>query len=244
MTENETKENDEMKKQIFTLMPKLMGKVGAVALGRFNDEQRFAFRSYADVYAAVRVHMAELEISMVHEILEHAFEWTQTRSGAPQVHVTAKIRFFFYAPDGSFLTTDIISEAMDTRDKGANKLLSAAMKYALVDTLLIPWHEADRELDEGQHDAAAGAAKPAVQPKPEPPSPAVSSERDAAVAELGKARQRVYEAGVIKDGAAYAAACIAACGRPLNPAKDAVTEIRKVAAHLHVLADSAGKAGE
>jgi hypothetical protein len=57
----------------------------------------------------------------------------------------------FTATDGSYCVTETIGEAVDSGDKAANKAMSMAMKYALVDTFLIPTEEPrDTENDEAE----------------------------------------------------------------------------------------------
>lgn len=52
-------------------------------------------------------------------------------------HVTIAGEFRFYAADGSSFTTTTIGEGKDSADKAFNKAQTAALKYALIQTLAI-----------------------------------------------------------------------------------------------------------
>jgi len=52
-------------------------------------------------------------------------------------HVTLSGEFRFYAADGSSFTTTTIGEGKDSADKAFNKAQTAALKYALIQTLAI-----------------------------------------------------------------------------------------------------------
>ena len=66
-------------------------------------------------------------------------------------HVKIRMRYTFHAEDGSSVSSVIPAEGMDSGDKATNKALSAALKYALIQTFSIPTHdmsEADLESPE------------------------------------------------------------------------------------------------
>jgi hypothetical protein len=67
-------------------------------------------------------------------------------------HVTIMMEYDFYAEDGSKVTVGPIpAEGLDSGDKATNKALSAALKYALIQTFSVPTEdmaEADLETPE------------------------------------------------------------------------------------------------
>ncbi len=67
-------------------------------------------------------------------------------------HVTIMMEYDFFAEDGSKVTVGPIpAEGLDSGDKATNKALSAALKYALIQTFSIPTEdmaEADLESPE------------------------------------------------------------------------------------------------
>lgn len=134
---------------IHLVMPRIMGEVQHVAKSEENKQQNYQFRSYADVYAACRGVMAQHGVSVTHTIVSQNWidrEHRKSGKGGEYVQyqtiVRAVFRFRFTAQDGSYVETDAFGEASDYGDKAANKAMSMATKYALVDTFLIPTKEA------------------------------------------------------------------------------------------------------
>jgi hypothetical protein len=64
-------------------------------------------------------------------------------------HVSIMMEYDFFAEDGSKITVGPIpAEGLDTGDKATNKALSAALKYALIQTFSIPTEDmAEADLD-------------------------------------------------------------------------------------------------
>ena len=62
-----------------------------------------------------------------------------------------KIKFTFYAKDGSFFESVVIGEAMDSGDKASNKALSIGLKYALLQVFCIPTED-DKDPDSTSYD--------------------------------------------------------------------------------------------
>jgi hypothetical protein len=69
------------------------------------------------------------------------------------------IKFTFYTTDGSSVSAVGIGHALDTSDKATNKAQSSALKYALMQTFLIPTEE-DKDVEVADNKVAL-AKKPA-----------------------------------------------------------------------------------
>jgi hypothetical protein len=66
----------------------------------------------------------------------------QTQKGGVLFYVTVEAEFdLISAEDGSKITARTYGEGMDTSDKSTNKAMSAALKYAIIQTLSIPTEE-------------------------------------------------------------------------------------------------------
>jgi hypothetical protein len=91
-------------------------------------------------------------------VVEQAREERTTRSGANMIYTVLTVKHTFYAPDGSSIEAVTVGEAMDSGDKSANKAMSAAMKYALIEVFSIP--------TEGDNDTENNS--PEVAPKKQP----------------------------------------------------------------------------
>lgn len=148
---------------IYRLIPELMSRVGAVAKGRHNKEQHYMFRGIDDIYLAVQGEMAALGLFVVPEVINVTREQITTRKGSTLVVSVLTVKHTFYAADGSNVSAVTVGEAADNLDKASNKAMSAAMKYALVETLCIPTEgDNDNENDAWREDEAdqRSAAEP------------------------------------------------------------------------------------
>lgn len=151
---------------IFKKMSDVMRDVKAITKDQKNVAQGFKFRGIDQfvnaLYPALTKHgvfMAPSCKSQSHEIKE------VTRSnGKPGVdkHVHIEMAYTFYAEDGSWVTVGPIpAEGLDSGDKATNKALSAALKYALIQTFSIPTEDmAEADLDSPE---IAQATKPTGQ---------------------------------------------------------------------------------
>ncbi len=111
----------------------------------------YAFRGIDDVYNALHDYLADAGIYMIPEVIEERSEERTNLKGTVLIYRFLKVRYQFIAEDGSSVTATGMGEAMDSGDKATNKAMSAAHKYVMMQTFLIPTEEAkDVELDHHQ----------------------------------------------------------------------------------------------
>lgn len=118
---------------IHELMPKVMASIGAVGKDGFNAFHKYQFRSLDDVYNAVHPALLAHGVTMVPKIVEYRAD--------PQekgFHVFLLLQITFYAPDGASIEAVTLGEGADASDKAANKAMSAAFKYAVLQSFCIP----------------------------------------------------------------------------------------------------------
>ena len=124
---------------IYEAIPKVIADVGAVEKDKVNRQQGFKYRSVDDVFNALNPALAKNGVFIVPLILQReCTEVGKTSKGATIVKVMLKVKFTFYASDGSHIETIIYGEAMDMGDKGTNKAMSIAYKYACFQVFCIP----------------------------------------------------------------------------------------------------------
>lgn len=141
---------------IYKKMSEVMRDIGSVGKDQKNQAQGFKFRGIDQfvnsLYPALTKHgvfMAPRCVSEQHELKE-----VTRGSGKAGVdkHVTILMEYDFFAEDGSKVTVGPIpAEGLDSGDKATNKALSAALKYALIQTFSVPTEdmaEADLESPE------------------------------------------------------------------------------------------------
>jgi hypothetical protein len=149
-------------KLIYELIPKVMQDIGAIGKGRKNQQQNYAFRGIDDMYNAVQPVLVKHGVFVCPAVIEQAREERQTKSGGNLIYTILTVKHTFFAPDGSFVEVITVGEAMDSGDKSANKAMSAAMKYALIEVFSIPT-EGDNDTENTSHETTPREQKPARQ---------------------------------------------------------------------------------
>lgn len=156
-----------MSGEIYAALAAVMRDVGAVGKTRKNQGQGYQFRGVDDVVAHVVGVMAQHGVVCVPRVVEREREVFKTAKGSDMFSVRLVVEHTFYARDGSSVVCTTLGEAMDSGDKASNKAMSAALKYALTETLLIPTYEVDRDTEEHSPEVTGPATK--SPPKPTPP---------------------------------------------------------------------------
>lgn len=152
--------------EIFAAMVAVMGEVGTIGKSRKNAAQGYDFRGIDDVVANLQEVMAKHGVLCVPRVLEREREVFETKNGGKMASVRLLVEHtFFSAKDGSAVHATTLGEAMDSGDKASNKAMSAALKYALTETFLIPTREADRDTEEASPEMAGRAAPAKAAPK-------------------------------------------------------------------------------
>ena len=85
--------------------------------------------------------LQKYKLFTVPEVLEQSREERTSSKGGLLIYSICKIKYTFYAEDGTFVTATVIGEGMDSSDKATNKAMSAAFKYACFQTFCIPTEE-------------------------------------------------------------------------------------------------------
>lgn len=162
---------------IFQKLPAIMADVEAIEKGRKNQQQGYSFRGIDDIYNALHDIFAKHQVFITSEIVSASREDRESSKGTGLIYSVIDFRFTFYAVDGSFVTTMQRGEGMDSGDKSSNKAASVALKYALMQTLLIPTAD-DKDPDGQSHET-----KPKTQPETSAPiyTAAMKQEVDLAI---------------------------------------------------------------
>jgi len=146
-----------------------------------NTSQGYAFRGIDQVYGALSPLLAKHGLCILPRVKDREVIERQNRSGTALFYVCLTVEFdFVAAEDGSKHTIVTIGEAMDSGDKASNKAMSAAYKYAAIQTFCIPT-EGDNDADSTTHEVRGGFT---VDPRGDLGKPADSSKRDQFVTEF------------------------------------------------------------
>lgn len=132
-----------MAEQIYEAIPRIMADMDAVGKNNYNQQQKFKFRGIDDVMNAMNPVLVKHHVFTVPEVLEQTREHRTTSSGAQLNYSLLKMRFSFFAPDGSHVDAVTLGEGMDSGDKASNKAMAIAYKYALFQVFCIPTEDMD-----------------------------------------------------------------------------------------------------
>ena len=137
----ETKEEKEKKKNIFETIDLIMKEIPAIGKTKQNTKQNYKFRGIDDVMNKLQPIFAKYKLFVVPEVLEQTREERKTSTGGTLLYSICKIKYTFYAEDGSHVEATVIGEGMDSGDKASNKAMAIAFKYALFQVFCIPTEE-------------------------------------------------------------------------------------------------------
>ena len=143
-------------KKIYESINKIQAALAKTGISkdRKNQQQGYAFRGIDDVYGALAPLLAEHGVCVFPRATERTCVERQTQRGGALFYVTVRVEFDFVSSiDGSVHTCITYGEAMDSADRATNKAMSAAYKYACLQTFCIPT-EGDNDADATTHDIA------------------------------------------------------------------------------------------
>lgn len=126
---------------IYQSITKIMEEIPSIGKTQRNKTQGFMYRGIDDVMNALQPLLAKNKVFIVPEILEQTREERTTSKGGNLIYSICKIKYKFYAEDGSSVEAITIGEGMDSGDKATNKAMAIAMKYALFQVFCIPTDE-------------------------------------------------------------------------------------------------------
>ncbi|MFE1949951.1 ERF family protein [Streptomyces sp. NPDC059524] len=139
---------------IYELMARVMRDVKNVGKNGRNNSQNYSFRGVDDAIGALAQPLRDHGVFMTPEVLDF-----QTEVRGKMNAVRMRVAFHFCGPAGDRVTATTLGEASDVADKASNKAMSAALKYALVHTFMIPVDAGS--LDDGDRDHPVGQSSPA-----------------------------------------------------------------------------------
>lgn len=126
---------------IYESISAVMGEIGAVGKNSKNQQQGFMFRGIDAVMNAINPALTKYKVFIVPEVMEQTREERINVKGTLLIYSICKVKYTFYAEDGSYIQSVVIGEGMDTGDKATNKAMSIAFKYACFQVFCIPTEE-------------------------------------------------------------------------------------------------------
>lgn len=127
--------------KVYAAIAGVMGDLAkrGISKSETNTFDKYKFRGIDAVYNALAPLLAEHGLLILPRVLERHSEERASQKGGALFYVTVKVEFdFVCAEDGSKHTICAYGEAMDRGDKGTNKAMTAAYKYACFEAFCIP----------------------------------------------------------------------------------------------------------
>lgn len=140
---------NENSKNIYKAISCIMDDIEAIGKNNKNQQQNFNYRSIDQMYNELQPKFAKHRVFITSEVLESSREERQSAKGGLLLWTIIKVKFSFYAEDGSNVSSIMIGEAMDSGDKGSNKAMSIALKYCLMQLFLIPTEDLKKNDNDG-----------------------------------------------------------------------------------------------
>jgi len=178
---------------VYQAIAEVMARLSKEGIGkkRRNEQQGYSFRGIDDVYNALAPILADCGLCILPAIKSREVIERMSGNGRSLFYVTVNVDFsFISSKDGSCHVVSMVGEAMDSGDKATNKAMSAAYKYACLQTFCIPT-EGDNDADGTTHVVVIPRGKPAnpldlIAPKKvEIPNQPIIEEEVVEVVELG-----------------------------------------------------------
>lgn len=136
---------------IFPAMLAVMAEVKAIEKGRRNEQQGFNFRGIEDILNELHDICARHGVFALPFVEEREATHRQTKGGSALWTEHHRVRYVFYAADGSYVEAMVWGEGTDSADKATAKAYTSAFKTLLIQAFQIPTadaEDADRSAEE------------------------------------------------------------------------------------------------
>ena len=141
--------------QVYAAMTAIVAALSktGIAKTRRNEQQGYAFRGIDELQNALAPLLAEHKLLVLPRVVGRTQSERVTAKGGVLFSVALDVEFDFVSSiDGSKHTVRTAGEAMDSGDKATNKAMSAAFKYALLQSFCVPLEGEGADIDTTTHD--------------------------------------------------------------------------------------------
>ena len=126
-----------------------MSEVKYIKKNGFNKFNNYSYATESDVAEKVREVLADQQVIMLPDVVEHSTREHVNRKGNTEYIATVKVKFTFIDGEtGEELSIHSAGEGQDAGDKAVYKAITGAQKYALMKAFMIPTGD-DPEGDNG-----------------------------------------------------------------------------------------------
>lgn len=124
-------------KNIFETILAVMEEIGAIEKGR-KSQQGFQYRGVDDIMKSLQPACIKHRLFISPEVMELNREEHASAKGGTLYYTICKVKYTFWAEDGSCIECVTCGESMDSGDKATSKAMSVAFKYACMQVFCIP----------------------------------------------------------------------------------------------------------
>ena len=149
---------------IYGKIKAIIDDLGAIGKDKVNAEQKFKYRGIDQFYNQLHPLFARHGVFSVPEIMERVEQPHMTRGGSAWRHVVIKMKYTFYAEDGSSFASVVYGEGLDSGDKATNKAMAIAHKYCLLQVFCVATDDME---DPDEHTAPERNGNTQTKPQPQ-----------------------------------------------------------------------------
>lgn len=124
--------------KIYQALASIMAEITPIKKEKKNTQQGFMYRGIDDFMNELHSLFAKHKVIIIPECLQRTEDERQAKSGNALFYVKERVKYTFFAEDGSSVSAIIDGEGMDSGDKGTNKAIAIALKYCLMQMFLVP----------------------------------------------------------------------------------------------------------
>lgn len=158
-----------MPDKIYKQLVAIQTDLTAIAKDRKNEAQGFKYRGIDQVYNALNPLLSKHGVFMTAEIIGKERQERTNAKGTVLAFTSLRMRYRFYADDGSNVATEAEGEGMDSGDKSSNKAMAVAHKYAILQAFCVPTEDIP-DPDAEVHEVAPRANGRGTPKTTEPPA--------------------------------------------------------------------------
>ena len=107
--------------KIYSALSAIMSECPAIAKSQKNQQQGFMYRGVDVVMNVLQPLMIKHKVFAVPEVLDSQRQERVTSKGGTLNYTILRVRYTFYAEDGSSVSAVVQGEGMDSADKSSNK---------------------------------------------------------------------------------------------------------------------------
>ena len=164
-------------KSVIAALRKVMEELPGIGKEGENVQQHFKYRGIEQITVEVQPLLAKHGVIIVPRVVS----WERdeiTINDKPWTDDRLTVEYTFYGPEGDSITALVPGVGRDNSDKGSNKAMSGAFKYALLQVFCIGDDKDDADKETHETDTRARTGTPAKVYAPQASKPTPSSRPD------------------------------------------------------------------